>query len=384
MKFTPEHEEFRRTVKQFVDNEINPNVEKWEEEGIFPAHELFAKMGELGLLGVTKPEEYGGLGLDLSYGVVVAEELGAIHCGGVPMAIGVQTDMATPALALHGSDELREKYLTKAISGEAVFCIGVSEPNAGSDVAGVKTTAVRDGDDYVINGTKMWITNSTQADYMCLLANTSEGPAHKNKSLILVPMDSEGIEVAPKLDKMGMRSSDTAQVFFNNVRVPVKNLIGQEGMGFMLQMQQFQEERIFAAAVALKALENCIQGTIEYTRQRKAFGQPLLNNQVISYRLAELQVEVEALRALTYQACEVNMAGEDATYLATAAKLKTGRLCREVTDACLQFWGGMGFMNENLISRYYRDMRLVSIGGGADEVMLGILCKFMGTLPSKV
>lgn len=381
MQFTAEHEEFRRTVKQFVDNEINPNVEQWEKEGLFPAKELFMKMGELGLLGVTKPEEYGGLGLDLSYGLVVAEELGAIHCGGIPMAIGVQTDMATPALARFGSKELCEKYLTKAITGEAVFCIGVSEPNAGSDVAGVKTTAVRDGDDFVINGTKMWITNSTQGDYICLLANTSDGPYHKNKSLILVPMDLEGIEVAPKLDKMGMRSSDTAQIFFKDVRVPVENVIGQEGMGFMLQMQQFQEERIFAAAVCLKALENCIRETIEYTSQRKAFGKSILDNQVVSFRLAELQAEIEALRALTYRACEVNMQGEDATYLATAAKLKAGRLCREVTDACLQYWGGMGFMNENLISQYYRDMRLVSIGGGADEVMLGILCKFMGTLP---
>ena len=381
MQFTAEHEEFRRTVKQFVDNEINPHVEQWEKDGLFPAKELFMKMGELGLLGVTKPEEYGGLGLDLSYGLVVAEELGAIHCGGIPMAIGVQTDMATPALALHGSKELCEKYLTKAISGEAVFCIGVSEPNAGSDVAGVKTTAVRDGDDYVINGTKMWITNSTQADYMCLLANTSDGPFHKNKSLILVPMDVDGIEVAPKLDKLGMRSSDTAQVFFKDVRVPSKNLIGQEGMGFILQMQQFQEERIFGAVVCLKALENCIRETIEYTSQRMAFGKSILDNQVVSFRLAELQAEIEALRALTYRACEVNMQGEDATYLATAAKLKAGRLCREVTDACLQYWGGMGFMNENLISQYYRDMRLVSIGGGADEVMLGILCKFMGMLP---
>ena len=381
MQFTAEHEEFRRTVKQFVDNEINPHVEQWEKDGLFPAKELFMKMGELGLLGVTKPEEYGGLGLDLSYGLVVAEELGAIHCGGIPMAIGVQTDMATPALALHGSKELCEKYLTKAISGEAVFCIGVSEPNAGSDVAGVKTTAVRDGDDYVINGTKMWITNSTQADYMCLLANTSDGPFHKNKSLILVPMDVDGIEVAPKLDKLGMRSSDTAQVFFKDVRVPAKNLIGQEGMGFILQMQQFQEERIFGAVVCLKALEKCIRETIEYTSQRMAFGKSILDNQVVSFRLAELQAEIEALRALTYRACEVNMQGEDATYLATAAKLKAGRLCREVTDACLQYWGGMGFMNENLISQYYRDMRLVSIGGGADEVMLGILCKFMGMLP---
>lgn len=381
MQFTPEHEEFRRTVQQFVANEINPNVPKWEAEGIFPAHELFKKMGELGLLGVTKPEQFGGLGLDASYGLVVAEELGAIHCGGIPMAIGVQTDMATPALAEYGSDELREKFLAPAITGDAVFCIGVSEPGAGSDVASIKTTAVRDGDEYVINGSKMWITNGTQADYMCMLANTGDGPMHKNKSLIVVPLDAEGIDRSTKLDKIGMRSSDTAQIFFKDVRVPVSNLIGQEGMGFMMQMQQFQYERIFGAAVCIKALEICIRETIEYTSQRKAFGKSILDNQVVSFRLAELQTEVEALRALTYRATDLVMQGQDATYLATMAKLKAGRLAREVSDACLQYWGGMGFMMENIVAQYYRDLRLISIGGGADEVMLGILCKFMGTLP---
>lgn len=383
MRFTSEHKELRATVKQFVEKEINPHVESWEEEGIFPAKELFPKMAKLGLLGINKPTEYGGLGLDYSYSLVLAEELGAVACAGVPMAIGVQVDMATPALARFGSDELRKEFLAPAIAGEMVACIGVSETGAGSDVAAATTTARRDGDDYVINGSKMWITNVTQADWICLLANTSEGHPHRNKSLIIVPLDLPGIEIAPKFDKIGMRSSDTSQVFFDNVRVPRRYLIGEEGMGFMLQMLQFQEERLFAAASALKGMETVINQTIDYTRQRETFGKPILDNQVVHYRIAELQTEVECLRALTYQACEYHIAGTDVTKLASMAKLKAGRLSREVADACLQYWGGMGFMWENPVARSYRDTRLLSIGGGADEVMLMIICKLMRILPSK-
>jgi citronellyl-CoA dehydrogenase len=297
------------------------------------------------------------------------------------MAIGVQTDMATPALARFGSDEVRREFLAPAISGDYVACIGVSEPGAGSDVASIKTQARADGDDYVINGGKMWITNGVQADFICLLANTSDGPVHRNKSLICVPMKSKGVQVARKLDKMGMRSSDTAQIFFDNVRVPKRNRIGEEGQGFTYQMMQFQEERLWAGAACLKAHETIINATIEYTRNRKAFGRSILDNQVVHFRLAELQTEVELLRALTYQAAEALIAGEDVTRLATMVKLKAGRLGRELTDACLQYWGGMGFMNETPVSRAYRDSRLGSIGGGADEVMLTILCKMMGTLP---
>jgi citronellyl-CoA dehydrogenase len=203
---------------------------------------------------------------------MMAEELGTIKCGGVPMAIGVQTDMATPALARFGSDEVRREFLAPAISGDAVACIGVSEPGAGSDVASIKTQARLDGDDYVINGGKMWITNGTQADWICLLANTGEGPVHRNKSLICVPMKSKGVQIARKLDKLGMRSSDTAQIFFDNVRVPKRNRIGEEGAGFTYQMIQFQEERLWAAARCLKAMEAIIEETIDYTRGRKAFG----------------------------------------------------------------------------------------------------------------
>jgi citronellyl-CoA dehydrogenase len=311
----------------------------------------------------------------------MAEELGAIKCGGVPMAIGVQTDMATPALARFGSDEVRREFLAPAIAGDAVACIGVSEPGAGSDVASIKTQARSDGDDYVINGGKMWITNGTQADWICLLANTSDGPVHRNKSLICVPMKSKGVQIARKLDKLGMRSSDTAQIFFDNVRVPKRNRIGEEGAGFTYQMVQFQEERLWGAASCLKALEVIIDETIEYTRGRKAFGGTILDNQVVHFKLAEMQTEVELLRSLIYRAGEQLVAGADVTKLASMAKLKAGRLGREVTDACLQYWGGMGFMNETHVSRAYRDFRLTSIGGGADEVMLMVLSKMMGILP---
>lgn len=383
MILTEEHEAIRQTTAKFIDSEINPYADKWEAEGIFPAHELFKKMGDLGLLGICKPTEYGGMGLDYSYQIVFSEELGRIATGGVSMGIGVQTDMATPALARFGSDALRKEFLVPAISGEAVFSIAVSEPHAGSDVAAIKTTAKKDGDDYIINGSKMWITNSTQADYFCLLANTSDDKPHLNKSLIVVPSNTPGISFSEKLDKLGMRSSDTAQVFFDNVRVPQRNLIGEEGHGFIYQMLQFQEERLFAAAGSLKAMEECINKTIDYTRERKIFGQSVLDNQVVHFRLAELQTEVEALRALTFDAVEGYINGTDVTRKASMAKLKAGRLLREVTDSCMQYWGGMGYMWDNPIARAYRDTRLTSIGGGADEVMLGIICKTMGTLPGR-
>ena len=382
MNFTPEHEQIADTVRKFVAKEINPFVPEWEAAGMFPAHALFKKMGDLGLLGIKYPAEYGGMGLDFSYSMVMAEALGDCNGGGVPMAIGVHTDMCTPALARFGSDELKREFLAPSIAGDVVGCIGVSEVGGGSDVAALKTAARKDGDDYVINGSKMWITNGMQADWCCLLANTSEGPVHKNKSLIIVPMDAAGI-TRQKISKIGMHSSDTAQLFFDNVRVPRRNLIGQEGLGFMLQMLQFQEERLYGAAGTLRALDRQIDQTIEYTRQRQTFGKPILENQSVHFRLAELRTEVEALRSLTYRAVESYVSGKDVTRLASMAKLKAGRLSREVADSCLQYWGGMGFTFDNPISQAYRDSRLISIGGGADEIMLGIICKLEGTLPGK-
>ncbi|XP_066440628.1 probable acyl-CoA dehydrogenase 6 isoform X1 [Eleutherodactylus coqui] len=368
---------------QIIEIEINPFVDQWEKEEQFPAHHVFKILGQAGMLGVNKPIEYGGMGLDFSYSIAIAEELGNIHCGGIPMAIGVQADMATPALTRFGSDELKRQFLAPTIAGDLVACLGVSESGAGSDVASIKTKAVRNGDDYIINGSKMWITNGCQADWMCLLANTSTGPPHKNKSLICLPMKSPGVHVTKKIDKMGMKSSDTAQIFFEDVRVPSKYLIGEEGMGFIYQMLQFQEERMWGAANVLTPMEKIIQETVDYTRNRKIFNQPVLDNQIVHYRLAELSTEVELLRSLLHRTVGLYIDGNDVTKLASMAKLKAGRLARELSDSCLQFWGGMGFTNEVFVSRFYRDSRLVSIGAGADEVMLSIICKYMGILPSK-
>ncbi len=380
MQLTHEHRSLYDTTRKFVESELNPHVAEWERAGIWPAHEVLKKMGDLGLLGISKPEAVGGLGLDYSYQVAFAEALGFCSCGGLPMAIGVQTDMATPALTRFGSDYLKDTYLKPAVAGEQVAAIAVSEPGAGSDVAGIKTAARRVGDEYVISGSKLWITNGTQADWACLLANTGEtdGSRHGNKSLIVVPLDAKGIERTQKLDKLGQRASDTAMIFLDEVRVPARNLIGDEGKGFIYQMQQFQEERLFLSASILAAMERVIDDTVDYTRQRQAFGGSLLDNQVVHFRLSELKTEVEALRALTYRATDALVAGEDATLLCSMAKLKSGRLAREVTDACLQYWGGQGYMWESSVAQFYRDLRLHSIGGGADEIMLGIISKRLG------
>jgi citronellyl-CoA dehydrogenase len=383
MQWSHEHLEIQKTLKRFIDAEINPHVDEWEAAEIFPAHEVFKKLGNLGLLGLTKPEAHGGAGLDYSYGLAMAEALGHIHCGGIPMAIGVQTDMCTPALARFGSEELQREFLAPAIAGDMVGCIGVSEPGAGSDVSGIKTVARKDGDDYVISGQKMWITNSLQADWMCMLVNTGEGPAHKNKSLVMVPLREggklrPGIEVAQKIRKIGMNASDTGLLYFDEVRVPQRNRIGAEGHGFIYQMQQFQEERLWAAASCLQSLSNCIGWTMEWAQERKLFGATLADQQWVQFRLAEMKTDLEALRALTYRACEMYVGGQDVLELASMGKLMAGRLNRTIPDGCLQFWGGMGFTWENKVSRMFRDGRLASIGGGADEVMLGIIAKTMG------
>ncbi len=381
MLYTEEHKAIAATANKVIQSEINPYCNRWEEDGIFPAREVFQKLGKLGLLGINKPTKFGGMGLDYSYQMAFTEELGTIESAGVSMGIGVQSDMATPALAKHGSDWLREEFLRPAITGDSVMSIAVSEPSAGSDVANIKTEARKDGDDYLINGTKMWITNATQADVLCLLANTSDGAKHKNKSLIIIPTNTPGVTFSDKLNKLGMRASDTAQVFLDNVRVPQSNRIGLEGMGFMYQMEQFQEERLYAAATNLKMLERCIQQTIDYARERRAFGQSILDNQVVRFTLAELQTEVEMLRALVYNATQEYINGIDVSTKASMAKLVSGRLSRKVTDACLQYFGGMGFMWDNPVAQAYRDSRLGSIGGGADEVMLEIISKKMGMSP---
>ncbi|HEX8035870.1 MAG TPA: acyl-CoA dehydrogenase family protein [Ktedonobacterales bacterium] len=383
MEFTAEHDMFRQSVRRFVQDEIDPHVDEWEEAGAFPAHDLFKKMGDLGFLGLTYPEAYGGQGLDFSYTVVFCEELGRANCSGVPMGITVHTDMCTPALAEHGSHELKQQFLVPSIRGDYVGCVAISEPDAGSDVASIRTRAVADGDDWVINGRKLYITNGTQADWVCLLARTSEDGGYHGMSLIVVPTSAPGFSVSRKLRKLGNHSSDTAELILDNVRVPRANTIGPEGMGFILQMRQFQRERLVGSILAYSSSEKIVRDTIAYTQQRRAFGAPLIANQVIHFRMAELLTEIELLRQMCYACARKLIAGHDITREASMAKLKAGRLSREVADSCLQYYGGMGYMEETPIARAFRDSRLISIGGGADEIMLGIIARLEGILPEK-
>jgi len=384
--FTDEHEMFRKSVRNFVEKELNPHCDEWEEAGTWPAHDILKKMGSLGFLGLNYEAEYGGAEADIWFTVVLAEELGRCACAGVPMGILVHTDMCTPALAKYGSPELKQKFLAPALRGEMVGCIGVTEPGAGSDVAGITTRAEQDGDDYVINGSKMYITNGTQADWVCVLARTSAGTGYRGMSLILVPTNTPGFSVSRKLDKLGNRSSDTAALSFEDVRVPMSNLIGGEGMGFYLQMEQFQMERLVGSLSAVSGMEWAVRETMRYCHERQTFGQPLIHNQWIQFKLVELLTEIEALRQLCYSCAglmERQADVQEVTRIASMCKLKAGRLAREVGDTCIQFYGGMGYMTETRISRYFRDARLLSIGGGADEVMMGIIAKLEGMMPKR-
>ena len=378
MRFTEQHEQLRGTVRQIVEREINPFVDDWEREGVFPAHELFPKLGAAGLLGLEYSEAYGGGGVDHTFTVVLGEELGKVDCAGVPMAIAVQANMATPALARYGSEELKQRYLAPAIAGTQVCSVAVSEPGAGSDVAGIRTRAVRDGDEWVVNGTKMWITNGTQADWLCLLVRTSDEGGYQGMSMLVFPTDTEGFTVSRRLDKLGNRSSDTAELVFTDARVPVANTIGEVGRGFQQQMAQFQDERLIGCYIAVSGMERALRRTVEYLRDREAFGKPLLANQHLQYRLAELFAEVDLLKHYCYAAADAYAAGEDVIRFATVAKLKAGRLAREVADIAVQYHGGMGYMEETWTARYFRDSRLLSIGGGADEVMLRVIALLEG------
>lgn len=384
--FTEEHEMFRRSVRSFVEKELNPHVEEWEKAAIWPAKQVLKKMGDLGFLGLSYDEQYGGQNADIWFTVILMEELGRCAAAGVPMGISVHTDMCTPALAKYGSHELKAQFLAPALRGEMVGAIAVTEPGAGSDVAGIITRAESDGDDYVINGSKMYITNGTQADWVCLLARTSPGTGYKGMSLIMVPTNTPGFIISKKLEKMGNHSSDTAVLTFENMRVPKANRIGEEGFGFYYQMEQFQRERLVGALSSTAGMEKAVRDTIQYCRERSTFGQPLINNQWIHFKLCELLTEIEALRQLNYYCAALMDEDENSPQVikvASMCKLKAGRLAREVGDTCLQFFGGMGYMEETPISRYYRDARLLSIGGGADEVMLGIIAKMEDMLPSR-
>jgi citronellyl-CoA dehydrogenase len=373
-----EHQLFRKTLRALFEREIEPHVDDWEASRTFPAHTLFPKLAEVGLLGLEYDEAYGGMGADHSFTLIAGEEMGRISCGGIPMAMAVQMSMATPALATYGSPELKEAYLAPSIRGELVASIAVTEPDAGSDVAGIRTRAVRDGEEWVINGAKLYITNGTQADWLCLLARTSDEPGYRGMSLIVVPTATPGVAVSRKLEKLGMWSSDTAELSFTDVRVPVSNTIGEIGRGFQQQMVQFQAERLITFYKQVGSIAQALDRTKTYLAQRMAFGKPLLANQHLQFVLAELSARHDMLKEYAHTTAEAVMRGEDATRYATIGKLIGSRLQREVADTAVQFHGGIGYMDEHWTSRYFRDTRLDSIGAGADEVMLRILARMDG------
>ena len=377
MEFTSEHELFRKSLRGLLEREVEPHVDEWEAAGDMPLHDLMRMLADAGALGLEYDVAYSGQGADHSYTVILGEELGRSNAA-FGMAVSVQTDMATPSLHRYGTHELKERYLAPAMRGEMVASIAVTEPDAGSDVASLRTRAVRDGDEWVINGTKLYITNGTQADWLCLLARTSNEGGYRGMTQILVPTATPGFRVSRKLDKLGNRASDTAELSFEDLRVPVANTIGEEGRGFQQQMAQFQNERMIACYSAVGAMTRALERTAEYVHQRQVFGKALADHQYVAFRLAELTAELDLLRHYNYACADAYLRGEDTTRYATIAKLKAGRLQREVADWCMQFHGGIGYMEETWTARFFRDARLLSIGGGADEVMLRTLARLDG------
>ena len=378
MIFSDEHDQFRTTVRRYVEDKLNPRVPEWEAAEMMPLHDVFSEMAALGMLGLNYAAEDGGQGADALFTLVLAEEMGRCDHGALPMALGVQVDMATPSLARFGTREQKDRWLRPAMEGAMVASIAVSEPDAGSDVAGIRTRATRDGDEWVINGTKTWITNSLQADWLCLLARTSDEGGYGGMSQILVPTDTPGFSVAKIPDKLGMRASDTGTLSFDDCRVPVANTIGEDGRGFQQQMTQFVVERTWSTFTTVGACDRALERTKEYCSQRHVFGKPLLANQYLGFTLAELAARVDMLRVYNEAMAARRDAGDDITRQATIAKLTAGRLVREVADTCLQYHGGMGYVEENWPARFWRDNRLTAIGAGADEVMLQVLARLDG------
>ncbi len=377
-----EHEEFRQMVRRFVKEEITPHIEDWEAAKQFPARELFPKMGALGMLGPAYDPAYGGAGADHSYHVILADELGRCGCMGVPMGILVQTDIAVSAMAEYGSDRLKRAFMAPAIAGEMIGALGVSEPDIGSDVASLSTRAESDGDHYVISGSKMWITNGIQADFVTTLCRTSGDSGYRGMSLIVVPTKTAGFSVGKKLEKMGNHSSDTGLLHYDKVRVPKWHCIGEEGKGFYYQMQEFQKERLVGSMLGVSLAEDAVRRTIAYCKERKVFQEKLIEKQWVYFHLAELRTELTILRQFIHHCTERFVAGEEISKEISMAKLQAGRLVRRVLDTCLQFHGGMGYAEEYPLARLYRDVRLLSIGAGADEVMLEIIAKMEGFGPA--
>ena len=375
--FTPEHDALRATIRSFVERELQPHAEEWEREGNFPDW-VFTKLGDAGLLGLSYPEEYGGSGGDYISTLVMKEEMARSGSGGVGMAVSVQSDMATPPILKFGTEEQKQEWLVPAIKGTKIACLGITEPNAGSDVANIETTAIRDGSDWILNGRKIFITNGVRAHFCTLVARTDKPSGYHGFSLFLVPTDTPGWQVSRKLDKLGMRSSDTAEILMEDVRLPGDALLGEEGKGFYQIMWELQGERLVAAAGAVAGSQLLLGRCVQYAKERHAFGKPIGSNQVIAHRLAEMATEIEAARQLVYDAVWKFNKGEYPVKEISMCKLYTGLVCNRVSNSAMQIFGGAAYLMDVPIQRAWRDTRLMRIGGGADEVMREILAKMRG------
>lgn len=384
--YKEEHDLFRKTVRDFALKELAPHVDEWEKDELFP-NWVFKRAGELGITGAHYPEEWGGAGGDYWMSIVKAEEL--THCGaaGVTMGLLVQSDMATPVINDIGTDEQKAEFLKPAIEGDKIAALGVSEPGAGSDVAGLRTTARLVGDEYVINGSKTYITNGTRCDFVTLMVKTDPDAGHNGISIILCPTDVKGFGVSKKLEKAGNWCSDTAELFFDDVRVPKRYLLGKPGMGFMYLMQNFQSERLVGSTSALAGSRRALDRSVEWGRERVAFGKPLIKREYWKQKFADLYIKQEAAEALAYKACEAyneekyvkkGMLSMETTKLVSMTKAYTGDVTAEIMDECVQFHGGMGYLEELWVARAWRDARLLRIGGGATEVMRYAIAKILG------
>jgi citronellyl-CoA dehydrogenase len=384
--FKEEHQIFRQQVRTFVENELAPKVDQWEEEKLFP-NSVFKRAGDLGILGAHYPEDVGGGGGDFWMSVVKSEELTRCGAAGVVMGLLVQSDMATPVINDLGSREVKDEFLAPAIRGDIVAALGVTEPGAGSDVAGLRTTARAVGDEYVINGSKTFITNGTRADFVTLMVKTDPEAGHNGISIVVCPTDVKGFSVSKKLEKAGNWSSDTAELFYEDVRVPKRYLLGEEGMGFVYLMQNFQSERLVGCVSGLAGAKLALDRSVQFGRERVAFGKPLIKREYWQQKFVDLYTKYEAAKALTYNACaaynEEKFVNEGAismetTRIISMSKAYVGDVTAEIMDQCLQFHGGMGYLEELWVARAWRDARLFRIGGGATEVMRYTVAKIMG------
>lgn len=373
--FTEEHELFRQGFRDFLKKEVVPHIDKWEETGKIERF-IWEKFGEMGYFGINYPEEYGGMGLDLFYTVIFLEELQRINSGGFAAAMWAHAYLAMTHVNVEGDHEIKQKYLTPSINGQKIGCLCISEPFGGSDVAAMRTTAVKEGDEYVLNGSKTFITNGVYSDYLVVAALTSPEKGNKGMSIFIMDRDTPGIS-ASKLDKLGWRASDTGEIAFDNVRIPTSNLMGEEDKGFFYIMQHFALERLIMGINAHARAEYAIEYTLQYMSERKAFGKTIDRFQALRHRVAMMASEVEMSKTFNYHTTARLNDGEYVVKEATMSKLLSTKIADNVMYECLQFLGGYGYMEEYPLARMFRDSRLGPIGGGTSEILCEIISKMV-------